>query len=95
MARGGAREGAGRKAGQKSQKTIEREAVKAKALDDGITPLEVMISAMREAYEQGDKRAAAGFARDAAPYLHPKLSNVNVDTKLSGGLQISFVNEFE
>lgn len=95
MALGGARPGAGRKPGQKSKKTLEREAIAAKNLDQGITPLEVMLKAMRLSVEKEEWREAAAYARDAAPYLHPKLSNVSMDAKLSGGIQISFVNEFE
>lgn len=77
MARGGKREGAGRKPGQKSAKTIEREQLSAEALAEGLTPLQVMLDAMREAFEEGDKRTAAMFAKDAAPYIHPKLANIN------------------
>ncbi len=86
MARGGARPGAGRKQGSASAKTRE---IANKAAEEGITPLEVLINSMREAWEQAktqknpdDKLArmgiACGFAKDAAPYLHPKLANVEI-----------------
>lgn len=51
-------------------------ALVAQATSDGISPLEVMLGAMREAWEKGDREAAANFAKDAAPYVHPKLANV-------------------
>lgn len=85
MARGGFREGAGRKAGQKSSKTIQREAIAEKALADGMTPLEVMLDAMREAYTAGHKRDAALIAKDAAPYIHPRLSSINTEVTGPGG----------
>jgi hypothetical protein len=31
---------------------------------------------MREAWAKGDKMTAARFARDAAPYVHPKLAAI-------------------
>jgi hypothetical protein len=49
---------------------------------EGITPLEVMLSVMRERWEGGDKDGAVLVAKDAAPYIHPKLANV--DAKHSG-----------
>lgn len=94
MPRGGAREGAGRKAGAKSQKTIQREKLAADALANGMTPLQVMLSAMEEAYQQGDKRGAAAIAKDAAPYIHPRLSTVDMNATVDGKSQIQFVNEF-
>lgn len=59
----------------------------ARAAAGGIMPLEVMLLAMRGTYaaamnELSDLKrvdlliAAHGFAKDAAPYLHPKLSSV-------------------
>lgn len=80
MARGGKRQGAGRKKGSKSAETVARETrakeVAAKALAEGVTPLDVMLGAMREAYEQGGYLVAAAYAKEAAPYVHPKLSSI-------------------
>lgn len=70
---GGKRKGAGRKPGSVTKKTRE---TAEKALQDGITPLEVMLEAMNSARNAGDLQKAASFARDAAPYMHAKLSNV-------------------
>jgi hypothetical protein len=42
--------------------------------------IEVMLNAMRELWDQGapeSKREAAGIAKDAAPYVHPRLSNID------------------
>lgn len=70
----------GRKKGSKNKATVERETgvaeITAKAAAEGITPLEVMIGAMRHAWDAEDKDAAARFAKDAAPYVHPRLAAV-------------------
>lgn len=73
--RGGARNGAGRKPGTANTKTRE---IADKAAAEGITPLEVMLEAMNSFREAGDIEKAAGFAKDAAPYIHAKLSSVDV-----------------
>lgn len=125
MAHGGARPGAGRKPGSVTQKTRD---IAAAAAADGITPLEVMIRAMREHVELADmlrtqaveaeaavltgdadadlpmklRRAALAaigdastVAKDAAPYMHPRLAQVtaNVDANVRGQLKI--VSEFD
>jgi hypothetical protein len=70
----------GRKKGTKNKATAEREAglaqIAATAKAEGITPLEVMLGAMRHAWEAEDKDAAARYAKDAAPYMHPRLAAV-------------------
>jgi hypothetical protein len=79
MARGGKRAGSGRKrtrdtpAGQLNQALILR------ALKEGTTPLDVMLEAMREAYEAGGAKAAMPFAKEAAPYLHAKLASIEAN----------------
>lgn len=74
--RGGKRPGAGRPVGSKNQRSADmaREATEA-----GITPIEVMLNAMRELWYEGSpeaKRGAARIARDAAPYVHPRLASI-------------------
>jgi hypothetical protein len=56
----------------------------------GITPLEVMLKAMRAAHARGDLAAAAAFARDAAPYVHPRLTSAEVAG--GPGAYVNFVN---
>ena len=73
MPRGGKREGAGRKMGARNTRTQE---IAVQATAAGITPLEVMLGAMRQSWEANDKDAAARFAKDAAPYVHPRLAAV-------------------
>jgi hypothetical protein len=81
MPRGGARSGAGRRKGAATKLTRE---IADKAAAEGITPLEVMLGAMRALWGQAtkDKEAvavdlaqkAADIAKDAAPYMHPRVS---------------------
>lgn len=76
---GGRRPGAGRKKGALTQKTQD---IARDAIERGlITPLEVLLEAMRHYHEAGDRKSAAAIAKDAAPYVHPRLSAV----QLSGG----------
>lgn len=74
--RGGKRPGAGRKKGSVTKATVYRQEMLAKAAAEGISPLEVMMSAMREAWEAGDKDKAVQVAEKAAPYIHAKLAAV-------------------
>jgi len=95
MAKGGKRAGAGRKKGSLSAKT---RAVAEKAAEDGITPLEVMIAAMRAHYEAAARKRgqgkldtlkiAAEIAKDAAPFMHPRLSAIEHAGKGGGAINI-------
>jgi hypothetical protein len=77
--RGGRRPGAGRKPGAATQKTRD---IADKAVADGITPLEVMLEAMKALRGAGDIEKAASVAKDAAPYVHPKLSSIEMNAKV-------------
>lgn len=70
MPRGGARAGAGRLKGGHNRKT---KLIAEQAAAQGITPLEVMLEAMRQHYDAGRLDRAAFVAKDIAPYMHPKL----------------------
>jgi hypothetical protein len=73
---GGRRPGAGRKKGSHSSKTKARLALVERLSAGALTPLEVMLAAMEHALARGDMSAAAAFAKDAAPYMHPRLQAV-------------------
>jgi hypothetical protein len=99
--RGGARKGAGRKAGSATKKTRE---IADRAAASGVTPLDVMLDNMLFAHRQaGDVLAklieagaevpdgfdsfkelmrfrtmAQDAAKDAAPYMHPRLAAVEM-----------------
>jgi hypothetical protein len=74
MARGGARPGAGRRKGTVSEPTKHRIAIAEAALVSGLTPLEYMLSILRDETKPQHERFTA--AKEAAPYLHPKLAAV-------------------
>jgi hypothetical protein len=79
--RGGRRPGAGRPVGSKNHRTAE---IARAAAESGITPIEVMLGAMRELWAQGTpeaKREAAEIAKDAAPYIHPRLASIDQTIK--------------
>ena len=80
MPRGGARPGAGRRKGAATKRTRD---IADKAAAEGTTPLEVMLGAMRALWEKATEgktvaadiaKEAAAIAKDAAPYMHPKLT---------------------
>lgn len=80
--KGGARPGAGRKKGGPNRRTIETQA---KAEETGITPLDYMLQVMRSDIEEPRARLAA--AQAAAPYVHAKLSSIEVTGKDGGALE--------
>lgn len=80
MPRGGARVGAGRPKGSRTKK---RSAVARKLATEGVTPLEVMIKAMHAHLDAGELDAAAVIAKDAAPYMHARLSSTQVGVSAS------------
>jgi hypothetical protein len=83
VARGGARPGAGRKAGGANR--VTREAVK-KAEAGGEMPLDFLLRIMRN--DEADESKRIDCAKAAAQYVHPKLNaidlNAEVDHKIIG-----------
>ena len=77
--KGGARVGAGRKKGEPNRKTLETQAF---AQETGITPLEYLLTVMRAPEAEPRERMSAAIA--AAPYVHAKLSTVDVKSEHSG-----------
>jgi hypothetical protein len=84
--RGGPRPGAGRKPGGRNEKTRE---VAEKAAAEGITPIEVMLHAMRQHHEAERFDAAARIAKDAAPYIHPRLASVELSGPGGGPVPVT------
>lgn len=74
MPRGGKRPGAGRPKGSKDGVKIEREA---KIAASGLTPLDYMLSVLRD--EEADPEDRKWAAQTAAPYVHPKLQHIAAD----------------
>jgi hypothetical protein len=77
--RGGKREGAGRPAGAVNKVTAERQAEVAAS---GLTPLEYMLSVMRN--EEADEARRLDAAKAAAQYVHPKLSATDLRAQVTG-----------
>ncbi|HMF19652.1 MAG TPA: hypothetical protein VKE98_20770 [Gemmataceae bacterium] len=76
---GGKRTGAGRKPNAATQRTSKTTAIAEKAAGEGVLPLQVMLEAMRAHYAAGDLDRAAAFAKDAAPYQHPRKQAITVE----------------
>lgn len=75
---GGARPGSGRKPGATNKRTVE---MLETARANGIMPLDYLLSIMRNSKQEEDVRMDA--AKAAAPYLHPKLSSVEMNAKVT------------
>ena len=102
MAAGGKRSGAGRKANTPNKATKERQE---RVAATGATPLDVMIEAMRFHHAVAEAalclpkpdlaaaklayEAAGAFAKDAAPYVHPRLQAVQHSGPNGGAIQIA------
>lgn len=78
MPRGGKREGAGRRAGSASEKTRD---IANRAASEGITPLEFMLQVMRD--ESAERAERLDMAKAAAPYIHPKLTSVEMNANVA------------
>lgn len=87
--RGGKRPGAGRPKGAATRRT---RAIVEAAAEAGLQPLEMMLQAARQFWAEALDRqgrivdrklalAAAQLARDAAPYVHPRLTSVEANVK--------------
>lgn len=76
MARGGLRAGAGRPKGAATTKTRE---IANAAIESGLTPLDYLLSVMRNVQLDEAKRIDA--AKAAAPYVHPRLATVDLGNK--------------
>ena len=85
-AHGGARPGAGRKANTPNKASIERQA---KVAASGQTPLDYMLSVMRD--ELADDKRRDDMAKAAAPYVHPRLSNIDATVTGEVGLKVEIV----
>lgn len=76
--KGGVRPGSGRKAGVRNKKTAE---VLKAVEESGLTPLDYMLSVMRDPLQEDDKRLDA--AKSAAPYVHAKLSSIEMNANIT------------
>jgi hypothetical protein len=70
--------GSGRKPGSRNKRNVE---IERRVASTGKTPLEVMLECMRSYLKAGDLDKAVAFAKDAAPYIHPRMASVEVGGK--------------
>ena len=90
MPRGGKRTGAGRPKGAVNKATAEAKAAVEKT---GETPLEYMISVMRD--PKADARRRDAMAAAAAPYVHHRLSSTEYSGPGDGPVQVIIHTGFE
>ena len=90
MPRGGRREGSGRPRGSLTHRTQE---IAERALAEGSTPLDVMLTAMRKHTDANEWDRAATIAKDAAPYIHPRLQAVEHSGKDGGPIQVTIAGD--
>jgi hypothetical protein len=90
--RGGARPGAGRKKGSLTKRSRE---IAERAAAAGMTPLDVLLLVMQKAIERQDWSEAAKCARDAAPYMHPRLAAVDATGHTLGSIVFVQVDRFD
>lgn len=74
MTHGGPRKGAGRKKGTVAEATRIRKDIATAALNAGLTPLDYMLNILRDETQKQSARFTA--AKEAAPYVHPRLAAV-------------------
>lgn len=76
MQHGGKRDGAGRPRGPA---TVKSQELLIRYIEDGKKlPLDVLMDAMREYWDEKDKESAVMCAEKAAPYFHPKLASMEL-----------------
>ena len=68
----------GRKKGSLNKQNQE---IRDRAMYAGMTPLELMIMCMKEAFTEGEKDKGFLYAKDIAPYVHPKLAAIMVQSE--------------
>ncbi len=95
MARGGVRPGSGRPKGAATKRTRE---IAEQAMAQGLTPLEYMLSVLRDA--SNDTHTRMDAAKSAAPYVHPRLQSTEIkgdpDAPVAlSGLAVTFVKSDE
>lgn len=84
-AHGGKRPGAGRKPNSPNKASIARQA---EVSASGVTPLDYLLRVMRD--ESMDEARRIDAAKSAAPYVHPRLSTVEVGNKDGEAFQHEF-----
>lgn len=71
---------------KKGSPNVKDGRIRVKAKHNGMSPLELMIMCMQEAFTEGDQAKGFLYAKDIAPYVHPKLASI--DQRTEGTLTI-------
>jgi hypothetical protein len=79
---GGRRPGAGRPKTRDTPAGKQAQELTLKAWREGTTPLQLMLDTVKDIYEKEGGKAAFPYAKECAPYIHPKLTAV--DAKIGG-----------
>lgn len=74
----------GRQPGTANKRTKE---IQAAVESTGMTPLQVMVAIMREAYDAKDHEKALDAASKAAPYIHAKLSSMDLKATVTRDIE--------
>ena len=93
MPRGGSKPGerrGGRKKGTPNKNLVAREA---EIASSGLTPLDYMLSVLRDPKQDWQRRDE--MAKAAAPYCHPRLAQVQAQHSLSATLEALVVGSME
>jgi hypothetical protein len=94
--RGGRRPGSGRKKGSGHRK--QSATILKKAFDEGIMPLELLISEMRRLANEGTEaglKEARLLAQAAAPYCHPRLQAIMANVTARGDTLSALLREID
>lgn len=78
-----------RRGGRQKGTPNKRTAAQTEALASGITPLEYMLSVLRDEDEPDNVRLDA--AKAAAPYVHSRLSSIEANIKGKMGVTVEIV----
>ena len=87
MARGGSKPGERRGGRQKGAANKRTREIADKAVAEGLTPLEYLLSVLRD--EAVDRAVRLDAAKAAAPYIHPRLATETV--KHEGSVEITTI----
>ena len=90
MPSGGKRPGAGRPRGSKTKKS---QVIAIAAMAEGITPLEFMLSIMRD--ESVDGAIRMDMAKACAPYTHARLASTEIKAEVEETQVVIFKTTYE
>lgn len=86
----------GRPKGARSAKSKKTDEIISRFVASGeTTPLEIMLSVMKQAWEAGEPMTAVAVAEKAAPYVHPRLAATTVSGNPNAPLTVQFIDNIK